>query len=106
LIVERVPFPAGIGGLQNREFFFRQKMFSHGSAEVFDWKMVALSIGLRTDRNIGQILTSENPRVGANKSHSCPSWKAHQNFSYPAISGPADCPLGACREPFSHGGIP
>lgn len=75
-------------------------------AEAFDWKTVAVSIGLRTDRDIGQILTSEILRVGASKSRSWPALKAHRNFSYPAISRPADCPFGAGPEPFSHGGIP
>ena len=74
--------------------------------EAFDRKTVAVSIGLRTDRDIGQILTSESLRVGVGKSRSWPSLKAHRNFSYPAISRAADCPSGAGREPFSYGGIP
>ena len=71
-------------------------------AEAFDLKTVAVSIGLRTDRAIGEILTSENSAVGASKARSWPSLKAHRNFSYPSISRAADCPFGAGRESFSY----
>jgi hypothetical protein len=55
LVVKRMPFPAQIGGLEEREFFFWEKARSHisESAEL-NWILVLFKIGNRADVHIGQ----------------------------------------------------
>jgi hypothetical protein len=63
LVVERVPFPAQIGCLEEREFFFREKRRSHSEKRRLNRIRVLFKIGNRAEEHIGQTPNARKFRV-------------------------------------------
>jgi hypothetical protein len=61
LVIERIPFPAGIRHLQVREFFFGQEVRIHRGAPGVNPNPPRCAISLETDAGIGENLIDAAP---------------------------------------------